>query len=210
MQNEKLWQAIQEHPFEPGFADRLAREEGWSDAFAAGAVEEYRRFLFLSQLSDTPVTPSVIIDKVWHLHMTDTRNYWDGFCAKVLGKPLHHDVGKSAADDLRHREQFRNTRALYATVFGESAPDTYWKGEERKDNPVRRVITLVVCVLIAGAAMTTGDRSIMALGLLAAVVVWAVFSGVPLAVSKKTSNSAAGCSGGGCGSDCGGGGCGGD
>ena len=208
MQNEKLWHAIQEHQFDDGFASRLAREEKWSDEFALGAIEEYRRFLFLSQLADSPVTPSVTIDKVWHLHMTDTRNYWDGFCAKVLGKPLHHDVGKSKADDVRHRDQFRNTRALYATVFDEIAPDIYWGREEQKDNPTRRVITLVVCVLVVGATMTTGDANIMALGLLAAVLVWAVFSGVPPAISKKTNNSAAGCSGGGCGSDCGGGGCG--
>lgn len=204
MQNEKLWHAIQKHQFDEGFAGRLARDEKWSDAFTLGAIEEYRRFLFLSQLSDKPVTPSVTVDKVWHKHMTDTRNYWDEFCAKVLGKPLHHEAGKSSADDERHQEQFRHTRSLYATVFDEIAPDAYWGSEERKDTPARRVVTLVVCVLVIGAAMSTGNPNYMGLGLFAAVTIWVVFSGLPPAFSKTTNNNSAGCSGGGCG------GCGGD
>lgn len=210
MQNEKLWHAIQKHQFDAGFADRLAQEEGWSDAFTAGAIEEYRRFLFLSQLSDTPVTPSVTVDKVWHKHMTDTRNYWDELCAKVLGKPLHHDAGTSPAHEERHREQFRHTRALYAAMFDEIAPDAYWGREEQKDNPTRRVITLLVCVSIVGAAMSTGSQIYFALGLVAAIAVWVVFSGMPLPASAKSDNNAAGCSSAGCGADCGGGGCGGD
>lgn len=210
MQNEKLWHAIQKHQFDEGFAGRLAQDEGWSDAFTVGAIEEYRRFLFLSQLSDKPVTPSVTVDKVWHKHMTDTRNYWDELCAKVLGQPLHHEAGKSSEDNERHREQFRHTRALYSAVFDEIAPNAYWGREEPKDNRTRRVVTLVVCLMIVGVAMTTGSQNYFAMGLVAAVVVWVVFAGLPPASAKKSNNSAGSCSGAGCGSDCGGGGCGGD
>ncbi len=210
MQNEKLWRAIQKHQFDEGFAGRLAQEERWSDEFTSGAIEEYRRFLFLSQISDTPVTPSVTVDKVWHKHMTDTRNYWDELCAKVLGKPLHHDAGTSPADDERHREQFRHTRALYAAVFDEIAPEAYWGRKEQKDTPTRRAITLLVCVLVVGATMTTGNHNYMALGVFAAIGIWVLFSGMPFAAPTKSNSNAAGCSAGGCGADCGGGGCGGD
>ena len=51
------------------FSDRLARENGWSRAFALGAIEEYRRFIYLAATSPTPVTPSDVVDQVWHLHL---------------------------------------------------------------------------------------------------------------------------------------------
>ncbi|MGO4779466.1 NUDIX domain-containing protein, partial [Lysobacter sp. 2RAB21] len=57
---------------------------------AEAALEEYRRFCFLAVVATHTVTPSETIDKVWHAHMTDTRDYWLRFCPQVLKRDLHH------------------------------------------------------------------------------------------------------------------------
>ena len=58
------------------FTDRLAQENGWSKAFARRAVDEYKKFIYLTATGATPVTPSDVVDQVWHLHLTFTRSYW--------------------------------------------------------------------------------------------------------------------------------------
>ena len=71
---------------EPGaalpFTSRLAREQGWSHAFAARAIREYKRFLILAMEAGHPVTPSEAVDQVWHLHLVYTVSYWKG-CARA-------------------------------------------------------------------------------------------------------------------------------
>merc|ERR1719428_2028233 len=90
-----LWSKLDAFAFdEPGteftFAQRLARENRWKLAFAERAIQEYKKFVFLCISGAEPVTPSFVVDQVWHLHLTYTRNYWCKFC-QVLGRPLHHD-----------------------------------------------------------------------------------------------------------------------
>src|SRR5689334_16054326 len=83
---------------EPGteltFARRLARENGWSLAYAERVIEEYQRFLFLACAAEHVVTPSEQVDQAWHLHLTYTRSYWDNLCRNVLCQPLHHGPTK--------------------------------------------------------------------------------------------------------------------
>src|SRR5215470_1600629 len=79
--NSDLWQRIQDFPMDdPGdafpFSARLAHENGWSGATAAAAIEEYRKFIYLIGVSDSPLTPSEAVDQVWHLHLLYTRSYW--------------------------------------------------------------------------------------------------------------------------------------
>ena len=129
MPNDKtLWDRLQ--AFEPDqadaafrFSDRLARENGWSRDFARGAINEYKRFVYLAVTSPTQVTPSDIVDQVWHLHLTFTRSYWDEMCTQVLGRPLHHGPTKGGkAEDRRYRNQYAETLAFYRQTFGEEPP----------------------------------------------------------------------------------------
>ena len=48
------------------FSARLARDNGWSRAYAVRAIEEYKRFVFLAMAAGHPVTPSDEVDQVWH------------------------------------------------------------------------------------------------------------------------------------------------
>jgi uncharacterized membrane protein YgcG len=134
----ELWNRIAAFtPDDPGaqfqFTDRLARENGWTKPFALGAVEEYKRFVYLACVSDTQVTPSDIVDQVWHLHLTFTRSYWNDLCGEVLQRPLHHGPTKGGpAEDRRYRNQYAATLALYRSEFGGQAPHTYWPGAQAR------------------------------------------------------------------------------
>ena len=108
------------------FAARLAREQGWSRAFAERAILEYKRFAILA-VCRGPVSPSEVVDQVWHLHLTYTRSYWTRFCKEVLQAELHHEPTKGGpAEFARHFGQYSRTLREYEEVFGEVPPDDIW------------------------------------------------------------------------------------
>jgi len=141
---------------EPGaarpFSRRLAEEQSWSPAFAAAAIEEYKRFALLSVVAGHIVTPSKAVDQVWHLHLIYTRNYWDIFCAQVLQRPLHHDPGQGIpGETTRHAEQYRQTLASYYRVFGAAAPQAIWpRGARRRRLAAALPMPLLLAPLAVG------------------------------------------------------------
>ena len=87
MQDPDLWNRLKAHAFnDPGatksYAVKLAAAEGWTPDFTLRVIEEYRKFLYLTQISRGEATPSEIIDRAWHMHLTFTRNYGTGFAAR--------------------------------------------------------------------------------------------------------------------------------
>ena len=128
-----------DHPDDPiPFSAKLARQNGWTLAYARRVVEEYRRFVFLAVAAGHVATPSDAIDQAWHLHLTCTRNYWECFCPQVLGRPLHHEPGDgSASDDARHAQQYADTLASYRRLFGEDAPTDIWPRVDQHSDFVR-------------------------------------------------------------------------
>ena len=143
-----IWVALTHYTIGPEaaaltFADRLARENGWSAAKAARVVDEYKRFCFLAATAGHEVTPSDAVDQAWHLHLTYSRDYWERFCPEVLGRALHHGPTAGGAE-ARHRyfEQYAETLKSYEDTFGEGAPADLWpKASQRLvDDPrARRV-----------------------------------------------------------------------
>lgn len=126
-----LWQRLEQHDFGTaghrlGFTARLAREHGWSEAYAAGAVREYKRFCFLAMVSGHAVTPSDAVDEAWHLHLTYSRDYWTRYCPEVLGGNLHHEPSRGGHEQAGlHYEQYAQTLASYQRWFG-PPPLDYW------------------------------------------------------------------------------------
>ena len=115
------------------FADRLAEEQGWTAEFAGRVVREYKRFVYLAATGARPVTPSLIVDECWHLHLTYTRSYWERLCGQVLSRPIHHDPGRGGADeDARFSGQYARTLDVYREVFDESPPLDIWPDGRRK------------------------------------------------------------------------------
>lgn len=115
------------------FSARLARENGWSVAYAQRVVREYARFLYLAAKAGHGVTPSDEVDQAWHLHLAYTRHYWGVLCDEILGAPLHHGpTAGGAVEGQRYRAQYRNTLASYRAHFGEDAPSDIWPGEAHR------------------------------------------------------------------------------
>lgn len=124
------WVLIQAHSFDDGqprsFIRRLMQAQGWSQAHATEAIEQYRRFCFLATVTPGEITPGGPVDEVWHLHLTDTRDYWRRWCAQALQMELHHLPGTGAAGEReRLRQQYAHTLALYQRFFG-PPPPAFW------------------------------------------------------------------------------------
>lgn len=129
---EDLWERIEAFSFDTGptsnpFWSRLASENGWSMGFAARAISEYRRFLYLAVVAGHPVSPSDHVDQVWHLHLLYTESYWNRLCRDTLGIPLHHHPSTGGtAEQEKFDGWYRNTLASYRRVFYEEPPGDIW------------------------------------------------------------------------------------
>lgn len=161
------------YPLPAGLRERLRQEHGWSEAYAEGAEREYRRFVYLAARSGESVTPSGVVDEVWHTHLMFTRDYWGGFQALLPG-PLHHDPGTGAAGDEAHfRAQYGRTLELYARAFGEEAPAAWWPRPGRPQRRTRPASALLgrtsalLLTLVGGAIVAllgSGGVALMIVG----------------------------------------------
>jgi len=135
-EQKETWNRIEAFEIdEPGvpapFSVRLAKEQGWTQGYTLRAIREYKRFAFLSTVSASPITPSKVVDEVWHLHLIYTRNYWEDFCGKALGKRLHHQPGNGREEDeSRFQRQYAETLELYRSFFGQEPEDCWGFSQE--------------------------------------------------------------------------------
>ena len=198
MKDPALWARIEAAPLPEGFAAKLAREQRWKPAFAEQAIAEYRRFVYLSQVSAAKVTPSLAVDAVWHLHLTYSRHYWEEF-PKHLRHPLHHEPAGPDDPAGWYQRQYLDTLERYAAEFGARPPGAIWT-EVRPKAPR--------WLGFAGAAAGAG---LLAVGVgghgMALALVGVLVLGISLSTIVPSSKPGAGC-GSGCASSCGGGGCG--
>ena len=173
-----IWSALSRYTIGPDnaalpFAERLARDNGWSRAEAERVIEEYRRFCFLAATVDHPVTPSDAVDQAWHLHLTYSRDYWERFCPEVLGRPLHHGPTAGGSDEQhRYFTQYAETLRSYERVFG-SPPADLWPDAARRlneDPKARRVhprdAIIVPRKAIRAALLLAAILAMLALGVL--------------------------------------------
>lgn len=177
--NSELWSRLQAFDFDEAgvvfcFSDRLARENGWSVAYARRVIEEYRRFLYLCVEAGHPVTPSDEVDQAWHLHLCYTRSYWEQLCDGVLGQKIHHGPTKGGADEgAKFRDWYGRTMASYRAHFGEEPPVDVWPiAEERfrvrafkrvdaRESWVlpKRMVKMVALVMLCGLVLVGCDAS---------------------------------------------------
>lgn len=116
LQNEKL-------PFD---ATYLTWKLGWKLQESELAITEYKKFLVLAYESKVEVTPSFVVDEVWHHHILHTKAYAE-FCGR-MGKFLHHNPGGPAQpkEEARFAYQYEITLSAYREMFGVEAPETVW------------------------------------------------------------------------------------
>lgn len=177
-----VWQRLQAFTIGPedaalSFAQRLARENGWTAGFAERVIEEYKRFCFLAVTGDGQCTPSDAVDQAWHLHLTYSRDYWQRYCPDVLGAELHHGPTKGGtAERDRFFEQYAATLKRYEQTFG-PPPADIWPGAAQRllDDPrARRVHPRDGLVVRRGKLAAW----LLAALLIGAAIGWGVLGGV--------------------------------
>jgi hypothetical protein len=109
------------------FAQKLAIKLGWKNNFAQWAIAEYKRFVYLGVTSDFIVTPSDIIDQVWHLHILFSKAY-RSFCSDVIKYDFDHtpELIASGSQTGTFSAQYLDTLELYKREFGMEPPVAIW------------------------------------------------------------------------------------
>lgn len=199
------------------FEQKLQDQTGWTPDFCRAAIIEYKRFAYLASISSAPITPSTIVDEVWHLHLTFSRDYWGEFCQNLIEYPLHHEPSEPTELETI-TAQYKQTLALYEKTFGEIPATAFWPTHqpERRSKWSQTLVillgffsTLLIGVTATASEVESTNHSSwwfwLAFGFIGFVVYKVVTSGP---ADKSKSKSRWFCCGGGCGSSCGGGGCG--
>lgn len=107
------------------FSARLADEQDWQNEFAHRAIKEYLRFICLAAVAGHPVTPSFVVDEVWHTHLIFTRSYWEEL-GDIVGRLIHHDPGQGEhGDEAMFARQYGRTLESYRKLFGEPPADIW-------------------------------------------------------------------------------------
>lgn len=129
MMNKDLWEKIElfdfDHPpSEYDFTLRLAHENYWTQNFTKQAILEYKKFMYLAAVSDMMVSPSEIVDTVWHQHLIFTKSYSE-FCT-ILGKQIQHIPSTHNKEDFQKFKLAKErTTKLYEIYFGKQ-PESIW------------------------------------------------------------------------------------
>jgi uncharacterized protein (TIGR04222 family) len=109
---------------EYGFSTRLAYENGWSIFFTQQAIEEYKKFFFMATISNEMVSPSPIVDVVWHQHLIFTQSY-QRLC-ELGGKQIAHVPSThNYAEKGKFDRAWQHTLELYREFWG-NPPAEIW------------------------------------------------------------------------------------
>ncbi|MDN5288081.1 MAG: hypothetical protein JWR38_4355 [Mucilaginibacter sp.] len=132
-QENPLWMRIDQYAIDDAnvvipFSKKLAQTEKWMSGFTKDAIDEYKRFVYLCCISKNGASPSIVVDKVWHMHLLYTTEYWKEFCPNVLQRELHHfpNVG-GIVDYDKHHDWYLETLILYIRVFKQNPPAKFWR-----------------------------------------------------------------------------------
>ncbi|MCD8742498.1 hypothetical protein LT679_17945 [Mucilaginibacter roseus] len=165
------------------FAARLARENGWADAYTLRVINEYKKFLFFCCVSMQGVTPSDAVDQAWHLHLTYTKSYWIRLCQDTLNKQIHHNPTKGGSEQAALFKNYYNTSAqLYKQYFRAEPPADIWKDSKERFSDIKfQRVNLSKFWLVPKPAFITGRNKLYTVAVLA-ILLFAQQSGWSLIV----------------------------
>jgi hypothetical protein len=239
LKDEILWSRIQSFSLDASDADfpfskKLAKEEGWTLDFTRKAIQEYKKFVYLCCTLPNGASPSETVDKVWHMHLIYTQNYWEEFCPNILKRKLHHHPSKGGFKEKgKHQNWFSDTLKNYKEIFQQDAPRDIWFEKEKINTRTiwlkrLRIIPLLMMLFMLSSSLGEVFSTILSIMLSCIGILFfgffiSLFSGNDVITAKKKDDGSSigssgdggssSCSGGGsgCGSGCGGGcgGCGG-
>jgi hypothetical protein len=98
---------------------------GWSADYADKMEVAYKRYLILhAKYPEMTLAPERDIDRFWHMHILDTRQYAND-CQASFGHFVHHFpyLGLRGEEDAKALQAaFAAMQRLYAQEFGEAMP----------------------------------------------------------------------------------------
>ena len=96
-------------------------------------LEEYKKFLIIKAIAKdfnaTICSPSFKIDEMWHLHVLDTKRYFDAMRILFDGDKdsyIHHDVDGGLDIDQR-QQRYAYTYNQYKVIFNQTPNEKYWE-----------------------------------------------------------------------------------
>lgn len=111
--------------------DLMLHKPGITSRAASRLVVEYVRFLELkaekADLVATELSPSSVIDEVWHLHILDTQHYMQE-CMAAFGAVIHHN--RNGSFEAERSDRYLRTLQAYEKKFGRKAPADIWPVNE--------------------------------------------------------------------------------
>ncbi|GIX35738.1 MAG: hypothetical protein KatS3mg126_1517 [Lysobacteraceae bacterium] len=117
--------AADDPPLQRRFRRQLASATGWDTARCERAITEYLRFCAVAAQLGGRAVPSEDVDKVCHLHLTWTRDYWEDFCPNRMGFPFHHQPARGLPGEREVlRLGYAETLHTYQALLG--TPDPAW------------------------------------------------------------------------------------
>lgn len=158
MMHQELWHKIVSFELDDpsanyGFSTRLANENFWTSAFTEQAILEYKKFMYLAATVNTMVSPSEVVDKVWHLHLLFTESYQE-FC-HLLGKYIHHIPSTRSKKEF---EQFsrakEQTKELYEEIFGKQPANIWYYADMFDSLNLPKATISVPIFLLLGIVIT--------------------------------------------------------
>ncbi len=133
-----LWDEIAakfggQNPFTKAFADKLSRKLNWKKNFALQAIWEYKKFVYMGVISDFSVTPSKVIDQVWHEHLLFSSGYRK-FCKEIIRYDFDHnpELVSVGSQTEAFQSQYFHTIELYKKEFGLEPPPEIWDATKFK------------------------------------------------------------------------------
>lgn len=92
--------------------------QGWDIETTQRVEQLYREYLTIALLNPGKISPTGEVDKYWHQHILDTRQYMDD-CKAIFGQYLHHDPNMGMDGDRTELEAiFEETNKLFIAQFG--------------------------------------------------------------------------------------------
>jgi hypothetical protein len=122
-------------------ANFCSKQYGWESSFAKMMVDEFfDKFMKIKCIAYDPdaelVSPSGLIDQVWHASLLFTKKYAN-FCEEKIGFFVHHDPnGAMDSDNERRYVRYTDTLAAYKILFDEEAPVLIWEPMQTRQDHV--------------------------------------------------------------------------
>lgn len=129
--NQALWKKISDYSLDhlmvnDGFKKKLIQKNSWSNKMTQNAIIEYKKFIYLAAIHSKVVSPSNMVDLVWHEHLLFTKDYWQNFIP-IVGKQIHHSPSDgSNAEVFLLKQCYLETIELYQLEFGKMPSPKLW------------------------------------------------------------------------------------